>query len=336
MIEYIGVKGATVKVDDVDKGQVNRIDVDADAHHVVVTLKGKTLFDDIVNVELGAEVDIKPKAPAVAKLDPGGGDSGEDDDDGDGTPKIRKTAPRGSQEVFITGGGVFDVGFRQFKYDQPKGGLAATENEVGQVMIGPAVELWPAALLGVNYLRGLSLFAKVEFGVNHQAVLDPTNQPVGPTTFWGNLEIDARHRWKIGDTGMFEANGGFVRDQMQFNDVNPASAMELSKVPVVDYRSIRLGARAGIALDKLEPYVSLEGRLVISAGDLATRFDNPSITGGRAAVGASTTLGPVFVRLEGSLVYYGWTFKPESATGPNAEGARDLIEAISVLVGITR
>ncbi len=335
VIDDSAVKGASVKVDDVDKGAVSRVDVEADAHHVVVTYKGKTLFDDIVNVELGEEVNIKPKAPVVGKVDPVGGTGdgadggGEGEDDGD---KITKTAPATAHDVFIVAGGAFDVGFRQFRYDQPKNGLAATETEVGQAMLGPTAELWPAALLGASHLRGLSLFGKVEFGLNHQPVLDTMDKPTGATTFWQNLEIDARHRWHVGDGGMVEANGGFVRDQMQFN---APSAMVLAKVPVVDYKAIRLGLRAGFTAGKLEPYASVEGRIVLNGGELQTRFDQASVTGGRVAVGASTTIGPIFARLEGSLLYYAWTFKETSATAPSANGARDLVEVVSVIVGIS-
>ena len=300
----------------------------SDAHHVVITFKGKTIFDDIVNVELGAEVNVKPKAPVAVAT--GGGDDGDPGDDG-GETKVRKPAPATSHDVFVIGGGVFDVGFRQFKYDQPKG-LAATEREGGQVMLGPTIELWPAALIGTDHLRGLSLFGKLEFGLNHQAVLDTMDQATGATTSWQNLEIDARHRWHT-DAAMIEVNGGFVRDQLQFKASNP---MALALVPAVDYKAVRIGMRAGIKAGMIEPYVSAEGRIVINGGELGTRFESASVFGAAGAIGAAMTIGPVFARLEGSLLYYAWTFKDLPTATTSATGATDLVEVFSVIVGVTR
>ena len=198
------------------------------------------------------------------------------------------------------------------------------------MLVGPAVELWPTVLLGSPHLRGLSLFAKIEFGVNHQAVVDPTNMPVGPTTFWGNIEIDVKHHWDIGDSGAFEASGGFVRDQMQYN---APSATELALVPEVDYKSLRLGVRGIAKLGSVEPYIAGEGRIVLSEGALATRFDKVDVTGFKGAVGLGIHAGPISGHLEAAVMYYGWTITENSTTMPSASGARDLVEMFSLWLG---
>ena len=335
------LKGGTILIDDVAQGIAPKhVDVEAISHHVVVMLKGKELYSEFITVESGVEVPIKAVkgAPAVVAETTGGGSDdgaggGSDETTGDDT-KIKQTTPAPTRDRFITAGVVFDVNFRQFHYDNPQNGLASQEIESGQDLLGPAVELWPMELLGSSHLRGLSIFAKVEFGINHLQVLDDTTgMYAGTNTFWGNIEGDVRQRWKVGDTGGIEISGGFVRDQMEYNANNKT---DLDKVPVVDYKSIRLGLRGSASLGGIDAYAGVEGRIVLDAGALRQRFDNADITGGRIAAGISKTIGPIFARVEGSLLYFGWTIS-ENNTVPNkptADGATDMVEVISILVGI--
>jgi len=338
-------KGGTILIDDVAQGIAPKhVDVEAISHHVVVMMKGKELYSDFITVESGVEVPIKaPKAggaTVVAETTGGGSDDGagagggSDDGTGGDDTKIKQTTPTPTRDRFITIGAVFDVNFRQFHYDNPQNGLASQEIESGQDLLGPAVEFWPMELLGASHLRGLSIFAKVEFGINHLQVLDDTTgMYAGTNTFWGNIEGDVRHRWKVGDTGGIEVSGGFVRDQMEYS---ANSKTDLDKVPVVDYKSIRLGVRGGGSLGGIDAYAGVEGRIVLDGGTLQKRFDKADITGGRIAAGISKTIGPIFARVEGSLLYFGWTITDNNTVPnkPTADGATDMVEVISILVGI--
>jgi len=335
-------KGGKLFVDDIDKGATpQRLELQAGPHHAQVVVKGRPVADDILELDAGTEHELKPTASAP--MPPAVSDSGtktpsfDEDGEGEAKPegatKIKATASTSSpRRPYINVGADFDVGFRQFSYDNPGTGLSPTESEVGQAMIGPTLELWPMELIGANHLRGLSLFGKVEFGLNHQVVLDDSNMAVGPKTFWGNIEVDLRHRWLVGDASSITIEGGFVRDQLQFQ---AASKMDLLKVPYVDYRSIEFGVRAATHAGSLEPFAALEGRIVMSGGDLGTRFASADTTGGRVAVGASLAAGPVYLRAQAALTVYSWTFTNSAAGAGTADGATDLIEVLSFVVGLS-
>lgn len=340
VFEDPALKGGTIKVDDVEKGTAPaRLDVEATSHHVVVVLKGKEIAEEFVNLEQGDEQPIKAKIVAaqttVAEPTNGEGDGNATTTKDPDTTKVVTTTPGPARAPFITVGGVFEVGFREFYYDNPQNGLPTQEIEPGQIMLGGALELWPMELLGASHLRGLSLYGKAAFGVNSLKVVDDMNMPLGPSTFWQDIEIDARHRWRIGEGGAIEIGAGFVIDDMEYNAMNKSLTDQL---PVVDYKSVRLGVRLGArAGGKVDVYGGLEGRIVLSGGTLASRFDKADITGGKAIAGLSTRLGPVFLKLEGSLLYYGWTFTTNTvmAGKPTADGAKDIVEVVSVLVGLT-
>jgi hypothetical protein len=336
-------KGGKILVDGVEKGTApQRLEVAATAHSVQVIVKGKPVADEMIDLDAGDEKEIKPSAVTTATApDSGsgsggsGGGDGSDDDTGSGSGPIvieKPATPTGARGPYVAVGANMEIGFRQFAYDHAQNGLSPTESEVGQVMIGPAVEIWPLA--SGRHLRGLSVFGKIGFGVNHQAILDSMNLPVGPTTFWGNLELDLRQRWAIGEASSIAIDAGFVRDQMQFN---AATTTDLAKVPVVDYRSLRLGVRAATTLGRLHPFVAVEGRVVMSGGALATRFTRADITGAHASFGAQLDAGPVFFRAQGALTYYGWTFTNSglAAGAPMADGATDVVEVLSFVIGLT-
>jgi hypothetical protein len=333
-------KGGKILIDDVEKGNApQKVDVPAGPHRVVVVIKGRAVADDLVDVEAGSEKEVHGVTPTtVAEGGGGGGGGGSEDlgvDVGSEPVKIVKApAPTGPHRRWVEVGGDLDVGFRQFTYDHAQN-LSATESEAGQAMAGPSLELWPIELAGGNHLRGLSIFGKVLFGLNHQPVLGSDGMAAGPTTFWGNIEVDLRHRWIVGEESWVAIEGGFVRDQLEFN---APSAMQKKQVPGADYRSIKLGVRAATMLGALEPFAALEGRIVQSGGDLETNFaSGADITGAHAAVGASVHAGPVFLRAQAAITYYGWTFTAKSgqtAMDPSAEGATDLVEVLSFVIGL--
>jgi hypothetical protein len=342
-------RGAKILIDDVEKGAAPQsVQVEAGPHHVAIVRSGKAVFDDIIDIDAGDDLEVKPVAGGVATTvattssggggGGGGGGASAEDVLGPNVTKpvdVEKEAdqPTTPHRPYIAVGGDMDVGFRQFSYDNPNN-LAATESEVGAVMIGPTMEIWPIELLGGSHFRGLSLYGKVVFGINHQPVLDSQNMPVGPQTYWGNIEVDLRHRWALGDESSITAEGGFVRDQLEFTGGSKATRGD---VPVADYRSIRIGVRAATMLGSLEPFAAVEGRIVLSGGELATRFASADITGARIAAGAQVRAGPVYLRAQAALTYYGWTFTNASADpmAATASGATDVVEVLSFVIGLT-
>lgn len=340
VIDAPAAAGASVTVDDEDKGTVPvRVDASAASHHVLVEKDGQTLFDGKVQVTAGQDVKVTPKAPAAhpTHTDPtdGGGKGSDGSDGSDGNAgsaagAVHATGPEPPRGKFIAVGGAVDVGFRHFEYE-PAGEteLPPREDEGGQVLAGPTLELWPAEALHLRHLRGLSLFGKIEFGLNHQPVTNTSNQSVGASTFWGAIEGVLRYRWTFANLVGVEVGAGYARDQLQFN---ATSTSQLAMLPVADYQSVEIGGKIALALGAVEPYLSYQNRIVLSGGDLQTRFSNGSASGIRGAVGLALQAGPLAARLEGSLLQYNWSFTDN--TNGMITGALDRVILVTAMVGL--
>ena len=332
VIDAPAAAGAEVTVDDEDKGKAPlRVQATAAAHHVVLQKNGQTLFDGSIPVTANQDSRVVPKPPEahVTHDDPTPNPDG-NGNTGSASGEVHATAPSPPRRRFIAVGGVVDVGFRHFEYvPATESILPPTEDEGGQVLAGPELELWPAEALHAQHLRGLSLFGRIEFGLNHQQVTNTMNQTVGASTFWGSIEALLRYRWTIADLVGIEVGAGYARDQMQFNSTD---AMQLKMLPVADYSSIEIGGRISLALGAVEPYLSYENRLVLSGGDLATRFTSASPSGIRGAVGLAIQAGPLTARVEGSILQYNWSIRDE--TNGMITGAIDRVIEVTTMVGL--
>lgn len=328
-----GPPGATISVDDVESGKAPaNLDASEETHHVVVSLNGKTLFDDFVEVKTGQETTIQPKQ--VAGGGGGGGGGGDGTDGGDGDPSVGRTTkaagPKRARDRFVSASAAVDIGFRHFSYsgvETPQ--KLRDESESGQVLAGPLVELWPGELTDIAALRGLSLLARLQFGINSQdvtgnGIMDKTN------TFWQSMEFSLRYRKTFAGKFTAEAGAGYVRDQYQFE----GTTTDLALVPDVDYQSVRLGLRASVLLDKLEPYVTIENRVVSSGGRLAQRFAAGSDASGyRASAGINAMMGSFVGRVEAGLINYSWDLKFDPSSDMRATGATDSIKQIQIAIG---
>jgi hypothetical protein len=338
-----GPEGAVIRVGDVEKGKAPaRLEIAAGPHTITLTLNGKQVLQDLIEIDPNQEVVVRGREVAAA-------------DPAEREPEIidavEPAGPRGTNAIGVTGGtaprpsrgkyvaisGVVDVGFRFFRYENPiedgdpdTPNLLPDEREGGQVIAGPMIELWPGTLAGVRVLRGLALVGRIQFPINKQPVAGGGIAGT-MTTFWQSLEVSARHRWTF-SKGTIEVGAGFVRDQHQFNTNN---MNDLAFVPDADYRVVRIGVRGSLLVGGLEPYLAAENRIVLTGGPrIEDRFSLGATAGGwRAVLGASFGLGPIQARLEGAATRYTWTFKYDTGDAYKADGATDSILAISAGLG---
>jgi hypothetical protein len=320
-------KGATVSVDDKDSGTVPaHVEVEAGGHHVVVTANNKAVFDDFVNVDVNEDIPVTPAATTGGTPPP------------EGTPETDKPpAPETGKHrrPYVFGSAAFDIGFRKFTYDNAQPNHLGkqdlnTEDEAGQVLVGPLVEIYPTAIANIDALPGLALVVRYEYGVNSQSVM-ANNLSGGLSTYWSSLEIGAKYRWVVLEQLAIEASGGYLSDTYRYNGA-PA---DVALVPDVQYQSLRIGGRAAFVAGQFEPYLVLESRLVVDGGNLGGRFPGGASTSGlHGALGVQAHFGALGLRIEGSLTQYSWTFKTDPTMDTYvADGGSDSIKQITLAVG---
>lgn len=330
-----GPKGAIIRIDEVDRGRAPaRVDVSAEAHHVVIVMNRRSLYDDYVEVGTGEELVIEPKTVAEVDDDPkiiddddgeggGGGGGG-----GGGSSEITGSSGTSTRSAYIHAAAAFDVGFRHFTYDQAQTPNLREESEGGQVIGGPAIELWPGRMMGVDFLSGLSLFARVQLPVAGQTVVG--GDLMGTVrALWRSYEASLRQRWIFGDVGV-EVSGGYVQDQFTFD---ATVGIDVDLMPDTRYQSVRLGGKVSYAADHVEPYLTAENRLVISGGPVGERFADASVSGLRGSAGLLFNIGGITARVEGTLMSYTWTFTYDPTDMSKAAGATDSIKLISMALG---
>lgn len=330
-----GTPGAEITVDDKSVGKTPyEGDVASGPHRVIVTLDGQEIHAEAVTVVEDEELKItveKKNKKVAAKSPP---DDEPDIVDDEPKPAVRKTAPPREGSLFSLSAAI-SVGFRNFEYKDvdpmtPRQDLGP-ESEGGQVLAGAQLELWPGRLAGVRLLRGFALVGRFQYGINSQTVIeDANNAALGARTFWTSLEVSARQQFLFADKFVAEVSVGYAGDQHQFEGQDT----DIAKVPDAYYQSLKIGGRVAILVDKLEPYLAAENRIVMSGGPLAKRFDTTGgsdVTGFRGALGVGVKIGNITGRVEGSLTRYSWTFADNGAT--DTTGAVDSIKQVSITAG---
>jgi len=329
-------KGAAVRVDEEDAGKApTRVAVSsAEGHHVRVSLNGKVLFDDFVDVATGDEFVVKGKGGGAATTVAAQTNTEEETEENtnkSSEEKIEKKASGTSPSQFITIAAIVDIGFRNFSYEMPSDpDLMRPESEYGQTLVGPAVEFFPGRLAGIHVLRGLSLFGRAQFTAFSQNITGDGLSGATKTS-WLTWEVSLRQLWRWQSFG-FEVGGGYVSDSFSFT--GPPD--ELVLLPAAEYQSLRLGAKLLYDAGTVEPYIAAENRIVFTGGTIKERFTNARANGIRAAAGLNVKLWPrIWARLEGALMAYGWEFTPDTTKMYSAKSASDSVKLISILAAFT-
>jgi hypothetical protein len=301
---------------------------------VVVERGGKAVYDGFVEIEAGHEAQVTlgggSKPVAAATADAGGDDAPAELHDAPAEVARPRTAP------MVHAAGAMDIGFRQFSYQHNTTPATQRDNrEVGQVLAGPVIEVWPAAIANLDFLRGLSVYGRFEFGVNAQAVAvvgaNGVRAPSTLTTAWRSLETSVHQRWMVTDVIALEVGGGYAQDHYQFK----GAAKDIDIVPNAAYSMVRIGGKASLMLGMIEPYLAGEERIVLSGGALDDRYKlGASANGVRGELGAVVHLGHgIDATLAGIYSLYAWTFKPDVNDPRQATGGSDAVENVTLAVG---
>ena len=335
-IVVTGPRGATIRIDDEEKGEApSRVPVDAGTHVVVLLLNGKEISSDAVDVPADGEAEVSGPRGTGGGVGEG---VGVGEGEGEGVPGLvavvpkPPTAPRAAPILAATL--AMDIGFRSFTYQDPMTANLRSEKEGGQVLVGPAIEFFPGTLAGVHALRGLAVTFHYGYGANSQQVgTAGAGGGLAAKTYWSALSFGLRQRWVLGGKGTLEVGAGYVREQYRFSGDN----MDILLLPDAQYGSVRIGVRLSALLGRLEPYLVGENRIVTSGGILESRFDKADASGLHAALGVVVHLGPHLGAIaQGGITRYAWTFQSLSSMATyQASGATDSIKLVTLGLGYT-
>src|SRR5262245_27177910 len=126
-----GGAGATIKLDDLDRGKAPlRIDnIQAGGHHVALERNGKAIYDEFIEIEAGGEATVS--APAAVETPPVGDAAALA-----ATAHPSAAGRRGARSLAVSA--AVDVGYRHFNYSIPDAAMRTPyeqdEQELGQVL----------------------------------------------------------------------------------------------------------------------------------------------------------------------------------------------------------
>ena len=287
-----GPKGARVTIDDVEKGVApTTFEMPAGSYGVVLTLGEKT-GSQFVDVTSGGEVKVDGSAL---------GEVVQEEVPDEPTPTTPK-GPRGPIVSLAVSGA---SGFRSFTYATPTDQRNARE---GGTIIGVTLQVWPAAAFRV--LPGLFIRAKAELPLYRNAVegMDLSTQA---ETLWQHYEAGVHYQWLYNGKLGIQGGAAYMRDDFDYS----GTAIDRQILPRTVYKSISIGAQVSYrapvsAKMTVEPYLAFDNRIVLSGGDIETRYaaQDTSTSGFGGRIGAAGTYGSIRVRLEFSYLRFSWDF----------------------------
>jgi hypothetical protein len=323
-------EAATVQIDDMKPlplaDYLDGFDVGAGAHTVKVELDGKTLAEEFITVESGTEevVNVRPAFKG------GGGRGG-----GDGSTSVSATfdPATGRPGPVVSAGLLFDFNWRKFTYR----GDDVTTDELGMSQHGPlvgvAIDVNPFRLTGVRLLHPFAIVTSIGKGFSQAVEADPSAGLDEPSTFWWRYQIGARYRIALGSVGL-DLEGGYATYYYRFN----GRQADVDRLPDATYKTLRAGARLGVRVGSVTPYVGAENRIVLSGGELEGRYvDNVATAdasgyGFRGGLELSLWKGKLAARIEGHYAKFDWTFKNQLMSSMyQADGGTDLSYGVSTV-----
>jgi hypothetical protein len=322
---------ATVKIDDMKplplEEYLDGFDVSAGAHTVVVELDGKILAEEFITVESGGLATVEVRAAFK-----GGGGRG----DGGGSTSVSATYdPRTDRGPVLTAGLMFDFNFRRFTYQ----GQDVTDSELAMSQHGPligiAIDFHPFRLTGVRPLHPFAIVTSVGKGFSQLVEAAPAAMLDDPSTFWWRYQVGVRYRFSLSSIRL-DVEGGYANYYYRFN----GRQSDVDKLPDATYETIRVGLRLGARIGSVTPFVGAENRIVLSGGELESRYvDNVATadtTGYAVRGGLEFPLwkGRLAARIEGHFGKFNWKFADQLMSSEyQADGATDLLYGVSTVLG---
>jgi hypothetical protein len=178
-------------------------------------------------------------------------------------------------------------------------------------------ELYPLARLGTPVLKdfGVTFDYAIAFGLS-----SADSGGTSVSTAWSMFDVGAHERIHVGRSGLLGVHAGYGQMTYSFNGGLEATA----ELPGVQYRYVRGGADARVALGPFSVYGSGSYLDVLSTGPMGTYFARASVGGLEGRVGIARTLGSGFeVSLELAYTRFFYSLNPQPGDAYVAGGALD-------------
>jgi len=311
--------GARVFIDGEERGQPPlRVEVEPGAHQVEVVADGAKPFETWVEVAGGGEetvvASMTPKPRTALRSAP--------------APRPRAAA----RPPYATVGAGYEIGWRRFRYQQPRTQNAQPFDADGAGLIAVWLELHPQrAYAAARPVWPLSIVAGFRYGLPLETKL-PGNMTADAT--WRTADAGLRWRLGLGRWAAVDFDAGWARTQFTFQGVAGAS---VDAVPDVDYQSLRLAARAVARLGPADVWIGGENLIVLSGGRVEDRFRGADADGYgvRAGVEARWWQRRITTRVDASWIRYGWTFATQDGDAFQAAGGDDDLYGVTLAAGVS-
>jgi hypothetical protein len=326
-----GPKGATITIDDEDKGKAPQ-DFDLPVGQYSVKLvDGKRTGTAFVSFESGG--DEKELDDAAITWE---GEQTQTEDP-EQRPEVHGDAkPTHVDAPLFSIGAIATVGFRSFKYqgNRTKDSLRDLQ-EKGALTVGVSATVYPGTLFQIPALRTLALFGSFQLPATKQGITGDMIA-AGVTNLWQSFSAGISYKYLL-DSGLgIGASFAWVRDDYQYS----GRQQDRDVLPFAEYKTVAPGVGISYATDvsnmRVEPYVGAEYRLVYSAEPMASRFLDTKTSGVHVAIGANALIKKhITAHVEAGLLRYAWSYKADpSAMLPRmATGATDQNFQVAFSVG---
>jgi hypothetical protein len=316
-------------------------------HVWLVDPKGEGSADADVEVALAAGMSVDAEADAawnaVAQQLPGQGapappppafvESSETVPAGPATSAMPVDADHGAREIESTAehaeptrsaalasiGAAIQVGARDFSYVDRITPTLRPYDLVAAPLVSVDAELYPLARSRTPVLKdlGATFDYSRAFGL---ASADSAGTSVSTT--WNELDFGARARFPIGHAVLAGIHGGYGEIDYSFHGALRTSA----QLPDVQYRFLRGGLDARVALGAVSVYGYASYLGVLSTGLFGTYFARASVGGIEGRIGAAHAIARSFeLSLEIAYTRFYYSLHPQPGDAYVAGGALDQI-----------
>lgn len=307
------VAAATVWVDGDAAGDApGDLEIPAGPHQVEVKADGYETFASWIQVVPGESVAI------AATLEPTPGATVKAATDPEQPAVKHHPAPAGARDpVIIRAGAGIEIGGRKFSYGAPATDNLRPYDAGGVPRLRIGVDVFPLAPTDNLWARGIALSARFAIAPTIES-----STAAGQTadTSWSGFGIGARAMFPVGETLLAGGRIGYGRERFRFSESSPLYA----EIPTVDYRSVHVGGLLGARFGDFGVRAGASYLMVLSAGELADRFRDASVSGMRAEV-AGTWRFAARWRVALTLAYarYGYDFTVDPGDAYQAASAAD-------------